>query len=167
MRSTVCSAVPDGASIFWSWWSSITSAVSNHGAASSAKRTMSTAPMAKLAAITALADDASNRVRKSSMSADENPVVPTTACTPLSAHHAMLSRAASTTVKSTATSAPGVGERAGVTGHLQAGVDPTLAQVEPGVHRVDRGDQLELGIVEHRAGTPSPPCVRRRRTHRL
>ena len=60
MRSTVCSAVPDGASIFWSWWSSMTSAVSKHGAASSAKRTMSTAPMAKLAAITALALDASN-----------------------------------------------------------------------------------------------------------
>ncbi len=61
--------------------------------------------MAKFGAMTALADDASNRARKSSMSSELNPVVPTTACTPLSAHQAMLSRAASTTVKSTATSA--------------------------------------------------------------
>ena len=55
MRSTVCIAVPDGASIFWSWWSSMISAVSKYGAASSAKRIISTAPMAKLGAITALA----------------------------------------------------------------------------------------------------------------
>ena len=48
--ATVIIAVPDGASIFWSWCSSMISAVSNNGAASSAKRIMSTAPMAKLGA---------------------------------------------------------------------------------------------------------------------
>jgi hypothetical protein len=41
-------AVPDGASTLASWCSSMTSAVSKHGAASSAKRIISTAPMAKL-----------------------------------------------------------------------------------------------------------------------
>ena len=47
-------AVPDGASILWSWCSSMISAVSKYGAASSAKRIISTAPMAKLGAITQL-----------------------------------------------------------------------------------------------------------------
>ena len=55
MRSAVCIAVPDGASIFWSWCSSMISAVSKYGAASSAKRIISTAPMAKLGAIDAVA----------------------------------------------------------------------------------------------------------------
>ena len=50
MRSTVCMAVPEGASTFWSWCSSMTSAVSKNGAAISAKRIISTAPMAKLGA---------------------------------------------------------------------------------------------------------------------
>ena len=51
IRSAVRIAVPDGASILASWWSSMISTVSNHGAASSAKRIISTAPMAKLAAM--------------------------------------------------------------------------------------------------------------------
>ena len=51
IRSTVSMAVPDGASTLPSWWYSMTSPVSNHGAASSAKRIMSTAPMAKLGAM--------------------------------------------------------------------------------------------------------------------
>ena len=54
MRSAVRMAVPDGASIFSSWCSSMISAVSKHGAASSAKRIISTAPMAKLGAMTQL-----------------------------------------------------------------------------------------------------------------
>ena len=54
MRSAVSMAVPDGASIFWSWWSSMISAVSKNGAAISAKRIISTAPMAKLGAMTQL-----------------------------------------------------------------------------------------------------------------
>ena len=62
MRSAVCIAVPDGASIFWSWCSSMISAVSKYGAASSAKRIISTAPIAKFGAITAFALDASNAV---------------------------------------------------------------------------------------------------------
>ena len=100
--------------------------------------------------------DGSNRARKSSMSSALNPVVPTTACTPLSAHQAMLSRAASTTVKSTATSAPASASASGVARHLQARVDPALPQVDPRVHRVDRGDELELGVVEHRVAHRGP-----------
>ena len=50
MRCTVIMAVPDGASTLASWCSSITSAVSKYGAASSAKRIISTAPMAKFGA---------------------------------------------------------------------------------------------------------------------
>ena len=55
MRCAVSIAVPDGASIFWSWWSSMISAVSKNGAASSAKRIISTAPIAKFGAMTAFA----------------------------------------------------------------------------------------------------------------
>ncbi len=106
IRSAVSIAVPDGASTFWSWCSSMISAVSKYGAAISAKRIISTAPMAKFGAITALAFDASKRVRRSSMSSGVNPVVPTTAWMSCPAHQARFPRAASTTVKSTTTSAP-------------------------------------------------------------
>src|SRR3546814_19962112 len=51
LRSTVRIAVPGGASTFWSWWRSITSAPSTHGAASSPTRLMSTAPTATVGAI--------------------------------------------------------------------------------------------------------------------
>ena len=51
MRRAVIIAVPDGASALASWCSSMTSAVSKYGAASSAKRIISTAPMAKFGAI--------------------------------------------------------------------------------------------------------------------
>src|SRR6185436_4399241 len=47
-----------------------------------------------------------NSVRKPSMSASVNPVVPTTACTPCIASHGTVTRAASATVKSTTTSQP-------------------------------------------------------------
>ena len=106
MRLAVSIAVPEGASIFSSWWSSMISAVSKYGAASSAKRIISTAPIAKLGTMTAFAPEASNAMRTFSMSSALNPVVPTTACTSFFAHHARFSRAASITVKSTATSAP-------------------------------------------------------------
>ena len=151
MRSTVCIAVPDGASTFWSWWSSITSAVSNHGAASSAKRTMSTAPMAKLGAITAFADDASKRAAevvdvggREAGGADDRVHAVVGAPRDVLAggvEHGEVDRDLGA----------GVGQRTGMAGHLQAGVDAVLAQVEPGVHRVDGGDELELGIGEHGA----------------
>ncbi len=45
----------------------------------------------------------------------------------------------------------GVGQGNGIGGDLQArGVDADLAQVDARVQRIDRGDQLEPGIVEHR-----------------
>ncbi len=99
-------AVPDGASIFASWCSSMISTVSKYGAANSAKRIMSTALIAKFGTMTAFASDASKATRTFSTSSALKPLVPTTACTPFFAHHARFSRAASITVKSTATSAP-------------------------------------------------------------
>ncbi len=83
MRSTVAKAVPEGASTLPSWCSSMTSAVSNQGAASSAKRIMSTAPMAKLGATMQLLRVKADR--NVSRSASVNPVVPTTAWMPCSA----------------------------------------------------------------------------------
>ena len=55
MPSAVRSDVPDGESRLPSWWSSMISAPSNHGAAMAANRIIRTAPMAKLAASTQLA----------------------------------------------------------------------------------------------------------------
>ena len=54
IRCAVATAVPDGASILASWCSSMISAVSKNGAAISAKRIISTALIAKLAAMTQL-----------------------------------------------------------------------------------------------------------------
>ena len=58
-------AVPDGASTLASWCSSMISAESKYGAASSAKRIMSTAPMAKLGATKQLAPPPSGNSRRS------------------------------------------------------------------------------------------------------
>ena len=104
MRRAVIIAVPDGASALPSWCSSMISAVSKKGAASSAKRIISTAPMAKLGAMRQL--DRVKASRREATSASVKPVVPTTVCTPSAAHQARLARAASRTVKSTATSTP-------------------------------------------------------------
>ena len=86
------------------------------------------------------------------MSSASNPVVPTTACTPLSAHHARFSRAASTTVKSTATSAPASASASALARDLEAACrrSPSWRRSMPGVVRIDGGDELELGVVEHR-----------------
>ena len=94
IRSTVSIAVPDGASTFWSWCSSMISAVSKYGAAISANRIMSTAPIAKFGAITQLL--VVNAAAKRSKSSSVKPVVPTTAWMPCSASHRRFSRAAST-----------------------------------------------------------------------
>jgi hypothetical protein len=104
MRSAVFIAVPLGASTFWSWCSSITSAVSNQGEAISAKRIRRMAPMAKLGAMRQLL--VVKALVKRSRSASPNPVVPATAWMPCSARKARFSRAASSTVKSTTTWAP-------------------------------------------------------------
>ena len=68
------------------------SAVSKNGAASSAKRIMSTAPMAKLGAMRQL-----ERVNADAQRGEVvlvKPVVPTTAWTPCAAHQARFARAA-------------------------------------------------------------------------
>ena len=106
MRCTVIIAVPDGASALASWCSSITSAVSKYGAASSAKRIISTAPMAKLGATRQLL--VVKALASSSRSAAVKPVVPTTAWTPWSAHQRAFSRAAASDRE--------------VDGHLDAGL---------------------------------------------
>ena len=59
MRCAVSIAVPEGASAFWSWCSSMISPLSKYGDASSANRIINTAPMAKFGAITAFADERS------------------------------------------------------------------------------------------------------------
>ena len=126
------------------------SAPSMNGAASSANRIMSTAPMAKLAAMTQLARGRLEQASaSSSRSSSPMPVVPTTAWTPCDAHHRMCSTAASATVKSTATSAPARSSVLDVAGHLQARRSDAghLAQVDPGQRGVDGGHQLELGVV--------------------
>ena len=56
------------------------SAESKYGAASSAKCIISTAPIAKFGAITQF--DRVNAASNVARSSSENPVVPTTACTP-------------------------------------------------------------------------------------
>ena len=104
IRSAVAIAVPDGASTLPSWWTSMISAVSNHGAANSAKRIISTAPMAKLGATRQLLEV--NAARRSPMSVSPRPLVPTTACTPAAATTPRFARLASATVKSTTTSTP-------------------------------------------------------------
>ncbi len=87
MRWAVSTAVPEGASAFWSWCSSTISTVSKCGAHNSASRIMSTAPIAKFGAMTAFACALSNSSENSASSSSLKPVVPTTACTPFSAHH--------------------------------------------------------------------------------
>ena len=105
-RAAVSRAVPDGASTLLSWCSSMISTLSIHGAASAARRIMSTAPMAKFGATTALHRPWPNSWSSSARSSGVRPVVPTTACTPLAAHQRRFSRARDAWVKSTATSAP-------------------------------------------------------------
>ena len=101
-------AVPEGASTLASWCSSIISAVANHGAAISAKRIMSTAPMAKLGATTqpsrARAGKASARVRQAPLHRGRSCRSPSGCRGPRTTRRWPRPRPA--TVKSTATSAP-------------------------------------------------------------
>ena len=164
MRSAVCIAVPDGASIFWSWWSSMTSAVSKYGAASSAKRTISTAPMAKFGSDHRVGlGRLEPRRGSSSMSAALEPggaddrvhavVGAPREVVAGGVDHGEVDRDLGA----------GVGERVGA-GATSAGraVDAELAQVDARVMRVDGGDELELGVVEHRLahrGAHAPACA--------
>src|SRR5271165_2736696 len=82
----------------------MTSAPLTNGAQSSAQRIISAAPTEKFGATTAFTPPV-KLARRRSRSDSPKPVVPQTACTPCSAHHCRLRRAASATVKSTLTSA--------------------------------------------------------------
>ena len=106
MRAAVMSAVPEGASFFVSACSSMISAACMYGRASSAKRIISTAPMAKFGAWKMAIPAARARSPNASRSAGASPVVPSTSGTraAIAASHAAAAPAGA--VKSTATSAP-------------------------------------------------------------
>ncbi len=106
IRPAVRRAVPEGASSLPSWCSSTISARGMWRDASAAKRIISTAPTAKLGAITALAAPASASARSSSTCSGVRPVVPMTACTPAASAAPALAKTASGRVKSTSTSGP-------------------------------------------------------------
>src|SRR5215211_1483424 len=99
IRSAVRLAVPEGASSFCSWWSSITSHSGMWAAAWRANSIISTAPIAKLGATNRLAGPTPSNAEKSA------PVVPITQWTPASRQVRALSTAASGVEKSTTTSA--------------------------------------------------------------
>ena len=157
MRCTVIMAVPDGASALVSWCSSITSAVSKNGAASSAKRIISTAPMAKFGATRQLL--AVKRLGQVvEVVGARSPVVPITAWTPWAAHHAAfgLGRAGDGEVDGD------LGARLGQRARL--GGDRDALDDLAGVGRIDGGDQLQLGVGGDRGADRAPPSGRRHRT---
>ena len=82
------------------------SAVSKYGAATSAKRIISTAEIEKLAATMQFGPPSPNSSPNAARSSSVNPVVPTTAWMPCIASQGTVRRAESATVKSTTTSAP-------------------------------------------------------------
>ena len=62
----------------------------------------------------------------------------------------MFSRAASITVKSMATCAPGIAQRARLGRDLEMRVvHAELIEIDARMMRIDRGDELEIGRVEH------------------
>ena len=81
MSRAVRMAVPDGASAFLSWWSSVISTWGMKCAAFSANCIMSTAPMAKLGAKNRHVPSGASLASSASASSD-SPVVPTTQSTP-------------------------------------------------------------------------------------
>ena len=143
------------------------SQLSKYGAASSAKRIIKIAPIAKFGAITALADERSNRSAKSASSASLNPVVPTTACTPFSAHqrevlaggvdHREVDRNLRARVEQRARARRDLDLRA---------VHAELTEVDARVQRIDGGDELHARARRAPPGTRSSPCARRLRTPR-
>ena len=167
MRSAVAMAVPDGASTFSSWWSSMISAVSKNGAASSAKRIISTALIAKLGTITAFDSAFSKRCRNRSTSAGLEPArADHRVHTVVGAPREVLASSVDDREVDRDLGAR-VEERIAVRRDVEARTRNTeLAEVDTGVLRVDRCDELELGVVDDRRGRPSSPCARRRRTRR-
>ena len=77
------------------------------------------------------------------------PVVPTTAWMPCSAANARLLAGRLEVGEVDDDLGAGVDERGGVGGDVQVAVDAGgVTEVETGVQRVDRGDELELGVAE-------------------
>ena len=100
-------AVPEGASSFWSWWSSTISHSGMCSATIAAARIISTAPIAKFGATKRFAGrpvPAAGAARSAS-GARSAPEVPTTQCTPAASASATFAATVSGCVKSTMTSA--------------------------------------------------------------
>ena len=130
------------------------SAVSNHGAAISAKRIINTAEMAKLGAITQFGPSPVPNVDANrSKSSAVKPVVPTTAWIPCMPSHGSVVRAAWATVKSTTTSQLSVGER------VEVFVDGDAFDRFAGAARIDTGHENEFGVTGDRCtdGSTHPP----------
>ena len=131
------------------------SAVSKNGAAISAKRIISTAEMAKLAATTQFGPSARTHAELS-RSSSVRPVVPTTAWMPCIASHGTVVRAAVGDGEVDDDLGAGVGERPGLGGDRDALDDPA------GGARIDGCDELELGVGSTAAHTVRPSVPRRR-----
>ena len=146
MREAVSIAVPEGASTFASWCSSMISAVSNHGAASAAKWIINTAPIAKFAATTAFACECANSSASSSKSSSVKPVVPTTAWTPCAATPAKVLARRAHHGEVDADLGVRLGQRVGTLAdhHVRTG------HGLPRVMRVHRGHELAVRSFEHR-----------------
>ena len=151
----VVTAVPDGASTLASWCSSMISAVSKYGAASSAKRIISTALIAKFDGDQAVARGERRAERVDVVVVEARSCRPRRGCRAPPATAAS-SRAAAATVKSTTTSAP-----------ASASASSSAAIVTPvdgcaGGARVDRGDELQLGSAATASHTVRPSARPRR-----
>ena len=135
-------AVPEGASALSGWCSSTTSTDSKCGAASTANRIISRAPMEKFGATrTPTSGAAASHRRTVSSRSSSKPVVPTTAWMPWAMQCSRLAITASGWVKSTATCGAGGLEGAEV------------------VADVDLRDQLEPGrLLDAAADLRCRPC---------
>ena len=152
IRSAVAIAVPEGASIFSSWCSSMISAVSKYGAASSAKRIISTALIAKLGTMTAF-DSACSKRRRScfDLVSLESARADDRVHAVVGAPREVLASAVDHGEVDRDLGA-GVEEHVGIRCHVDAGAtDTELPEVDACVVRVDRGHELELGVVDDRA----------------
>ena len=138
--AAVTSAVPDGASALLSWCSSMISAVSKNGAASSRRRISSTAEIEKLAATRTFPPPAADAAWNADRSSSVSPVVPTTAWIPAASDIRDRRARRPATVKSTTTSQPAPANA--VTSPAIVDAFDRLA----GRAGIDASGELELGV---------------------
>ena len=152
MRCAVSIAVPDGASIFWSWWNSMISTLSKYGAASSAKRIIRIAPIAKFGAITAFAVGAVEALGEvGELGVAEPGGADDRVHVVLGAPREVLAGRVDHREVDRDLGARRRAARSPSADDLDLGaVHAELAEIDARVQRVDRGDELETGRVEHR-----------------